>query len=97
MVVGVALSVAGSAAGLADESGVAVVESGCVVCSAEGAGIESKIEFEVVYGRPGVKAPGLNLRPLCARALVANRTAVAANASTAERVMRNICATTDSA
>ena len=78
-------------------SGLAAVGSGGVAASEGGAGIKSKIEPGVEYGTPGVKPPGLNLSPLCARVSLGDKAAAATSMSAADRVMRNICATTNSA
>jgi hypothetical protein len=78
----------------ADGSGTALTGSARWAASVGAAGITSKIEVDVLYGTLGVKPPGLNLSPLCACALVAKRAAAAASAKAAERVMRNIFATT---
>ena len=78
-------------------SGLAAVGSGGVAASEGGAGIKSKIEPEFEYGMLGVKPPGLNLSPLCARVSQGAKAAATARMSAADRVMRNICATTNSA
>ena len=78
-------------------SGLAAVGSGGVAASEGGAGIKSKIEPEVEYGTPGVKPPGLNLSPLCASVSLGAKTAATTSMRAANRVMRNICATTNSA
>ena len=78
-------------------SGLAAVGSDGVVASEGGAGIKSKIEPEVEYGTPGVKPPGLNLSPLCACVSLGDKAAVTTSMSAANRVLRNICATTNSA
>ena len=78
-------------------SGLAAVGSGGVAASEGGAGIKSKIELDVEYGIPGATPPGLNLSPLCARVSLGKKAVAAASESAAERVMRNICATTNSA
>ena len=83
----------GSAVG----SGLAAVGSVGVVASEGGAGMTSKIEPEVEYGTFGVKPPGLNLSPLCACVSLGAKTAATTSMSAADRVMRNICATTNSA
>ena len=77
-------------------SGLAAVGSGGVVASEGGAGIKSKIEPELEYGTPDVKPPGLNLSPLWAKVLLGKTAVAATSTSAAEKVMRNICATTDS-
>ena len=87
------VSEVGSAAG----SGLAAAGSGDVAASEGGAGIKSKIEPEAEYGTPGVKPPGLNLSPLCARVSQGAKAAATTSMSAADRVMRNICATTNSA
>jgi hypothetical protein len=76
---------------------LAAAGSGGVGASEGAAGIESKIEPELKYGMPGVKPPGLNLSPLCARVSLGKKAVAATSASAAERVMRNICVTTNSA
>ena len=78
-------------------SGLAAVGSGGVAASEGGAGIKSKIEPEVEYGTPGVKPPELNLSPLCACVSLGDKAAVTTSMSAANRVLRNICATTNSA
>ena len=92
-----AVAVAGlREAGSTVDSGLAAAASLGVVASKGGAGIKSKIEPEVEYGTPGVKPPGLNLSPLCARASLGDKAAATTSMSAAERVIRNICATTNS-
>ncbi len=83
----------GSAVG----SGLAAAGSGGVVASEGGAGIKSKIEPEVEYGMLGVNPPGLNLSPLCACVSLGDKAAAKTSMSAADRVMRNICAKTNSA
>ena len=91
--VGAGLRAAGSFAG----SGLAAVGSVCTGASEGGAGIKSKIEPEAEYGTLGVRSPGLNLSPLCARVSLGDKAAATTSMSAADRVMLNICATTDSA
>lgn len=83
-------------AGSTVDSGLAAAGSVGVGASEGGAGIKSKIEPEVEYGTPGTAPPGLNLSPLCACVSLGDKAAVATSMSAAERVMRNIFATTDS-
>ena len=93
-----AVAVAGlREAGSTVDSGLAAAASLGVVASEGGAGIKSKIEPEVEYGTPGVKPPGLNLSPLCAHVSQGAKAAATTRMSAAERVLRNICATTNSA